>query len=134
MTPEREPVQLEVALQSIAKKARELASDRMMPNAGLWSACAEEAEAALASSSSSGDEGPVVRALDDERAYDLIMRAVSLLSNLLMESPKFSIPLHDLFFGLRDDMRQWLVDQADAALALATSPQKTSDCCAAPRR
>ncbi|RWB67563.1 hypothetical protein [Mesorhizobium sp.] len=36
------------ALQSIATKARELASDRMMPNGGLWAACAEEAEAAVA--------------------------------------------------------------------------------------
>ncbi|MBZ9759434.1 hypothetical protein LB553_00845 [Mesorhizobium sp. CA8] len=52
-----------------------------------------------------------------EKAHDMIGRSVSLFSSLLMEIPKFSTELNDTFFTLRDEMRQWLVDEADAALS-----------------
>lgn len=58
----------------------------------------------------------------DETAHDLVMRSVSLLSSLLIESPRFSTELNDKFFTLRDDMRQWLINQADAALASSPAP------------
>ncbi|MER9357463.1 hypothetical protein NKI61_29970 [Mesorhizobium sp. M0514] len=53
----------------------------------------------------------------DDAAHDLIMRSVGLAMEIQFYDHGFDEKTKLKFWALRDDMRQWLVDQANAALA-----------------
>lgn len=69
----------------------------------------------------------VVEALND-KAHDLIMRAVDLACNhLIFYDQHFDIEARQKFYDIRDDMRQWLVDVADAALQAPATPDAQTE-------